>query len=106
MKKESYKQILLKKESEIIHRINQHKDFKATILTTAQNEEEVAQMESQDDLNEKLKDRDIITLKQIKSALKRIEDDEYGICIECDEEISQKRLKALPFTLKCLDCSE
>lgn len=106
MKKDYYKQILLNKQSEIIQRINQHKNFKATILTTAQNEEEVAQMESQDNLNERLKDKDIITLKQIKSALTRIDNNEYGICVECDDKISEKRLKALPFTLKCLDCSE
>ena len=45
-------------------------------------------------------------LKEIKEALKRIEDGTYGICEMCDEPISIGRLKAKPFAKFCTDCRE
>lgn len=45
-------------------------------------------------------------LVQIKNALKRMEDGEYGICQECGETIPLKRLEAVPFTSYCVDCME
>lgn len=42
--------------------------------------------------------------QQIKAALKRIENGTYGICVQCDEEIPQKRLELLPHTPLCTTC--
>ena len=47
-----------------------------------------------------------ITLTKIKSALQRIKDSTYGNCLTCEEEISEKRLKANPEVLNCTDCQE
>jgi DnaK suppressor protein len=44
------------------------------------------------------------TLRQIDSALRRLESGSYGLCLECGLEISEARLKALPFALMCRDC--
>jgi RNA polymerase-binding protein DksA len=41
---------------------------------------------------------------EIDEALKRIEDGEYGICLECGGQISKKRLKALPYVKFCITC--
>jgi DnaK suppressor protein len=46
------------------------------------------------------------TIKAIDAALLRIERGTYGTCSECEEPISEKRLKVLPFTEKCVDCQE
>jgi len=46
------------------------------------------------------------TLKKIDQALQFLEDGRYGICAECDESISEARLRALPFALLCRDCQE
>jgi RNA polymerase-binding protein DksA len=43
-------------------------------------------------------------LLQIDSALQRVDDGRYGICVKCGEEISLARLEALPFTPYCVDC--
>jgi DnaK suppressor protein len=40
----------------------------------------------------------------ILNALRKIDDGSYGICEECEEEISIKRLKAIPDTRYCLAC--
>src|SRR2546423_15691130 len=43
-------------------------------------------------------------LALIDEALRRIEDDEYGVCQNCEKEINPKRLAAIPWARYCLDC--
>ena len=45
------------------------------------------------------------TLQRITAALKRIDDGDYGICVECDEPINLKRLEFDPAVLLCIDCA-
>ena len=45
-------------------------------------------------------------LTLIDEALLRIEDDEYGQCQNCEKDINQKRLAAIPWARYCLDCQE
>lgn len=54
----------------------------------------------------KIRSRESRLIKKLKQALERIENGTYGICEECDEEISIKRLEARPVTTKCIDCKE
>ncbi len=42
---------------------------------------------------------------QIKQALQRIEQGNYGQCAQCSQEILEARLKALPFATLCISCS-
>ena len=42
----------------------------------------------------------------INEALERIEDEEYGDCQNCEEEIIEKRLNAVPWARYCLKCQE
>jgi hypothetical protein len=46
------------------------------------------------------------TLNKIDAALRRLEDGSYGDCFECGEEISEARLRALPFAVRCKECEE
>jgi DnaK suppressor protein len=52
----------------------------------------------------RIRDREAKLIKKIKEALERIENDTYGICESCGEEITIKRLKARPVTTQCIDC--
>lgn len=45
-------------------------------------------------------------LTLINEALERIEDDEYGLCLNCENEINPKRLNAVPWARYCLDCQQ
>ena len=45
-------------------------------------------------------------LTLIDEALMRIEDDEYGLCQNCEKEINPKRLQAIPWARYCIDCQE
>jgi len=46
------------------------------------------------------------TLNKINDALARLEQGDYGYCFDCGEEIAEKRLRALPFAVRCKDCEE
>lgn len=44
-------------------------------------------------------------IRRIDAALARIEDDEFGYCVMCGEEIARKRLDLDPATPNCIDCA-
>ena len=46
------------------------------------------------------------TLNKVNDALARLEQGNYGNCFDCGEEIAEKRLRALPFAVRCKDCEE
>ena len=46
------------------------------------------------------------TLRKIDEALRKLDEGTYGICEDCGEEISEERLKILPFAIYCTDCQE
>ena len=45
-------------------------------------------------------------IEKIRVTLERLAAGEYGSCEECDEEIAQKRLTAMPFATRCRACQE
>jgi DnaK suppressor protein len=51
-------------------------------------------------------DRESILLRNVRSARRRIEDGSFGVCLHCEEDISPKRLAAVPWTAFCLPCQE
>jgi DnaK suppressor protein len=51
-------------------------------------------------------DRESRLLREIRGALRRMDEDVFGTCLHCDEEISRRRLEAVPWTPFCLQCQE
>ena len=47
-----------------------------------------------------------LKFRQAQAALRRMEDGSYGICANCEKEIGEKRLKAVPWTPLCIVCAE
>ncbi|PIQ94589.1 MAG: transcriptional regulator, TraR/DksA family protein [Nitrospirae bacterium CG_4_10_14_0_8_um_filter_41_23] len=45
-------------------------------------------------------------LLKIDEALRKLKEGTYGKCEDCGEEISEKRLKVIPFAIYCIDCKE
>ena len=43
-------------------------------------------------------------LRDVVSALQKLDDGGFGACERCGEAISEKRLEALPFARYCIDC--
>jgi DnaK suppressor protein len=50
--------------------------------------------------------RESTRMREIRAALQRIANGSFGICLNCEEEISQKRLAAVPWTPLCIGCQE
>ena len=53
-----------------------------------------------------LSDTERTILREIDDALKRLDENVFGICPNCDESIPTPRLRALPWARYCIDCQE
>ena len=67
---------------------------------------ESSEADIQDDIEFALIQMKAETLNKIEEALRRLEENTFGYCFECGEEISERRLRALPFAVRCKDCEE
>lgn len=65
---------------------------------------DLASEESERDFNIRIKDRERRLILKVKEALERIDDNTFGVCVACGEDISEKRLIARPVTTFCIDC--
>ena len=63
-----------------------------------------ATLESDRNFTLRIRDRERKLIVKIKEALERIEDNSYGICESCEEDISDERLEARPVTTLCIEC--
>ncbi|HEY7816740.1 MAG TPA: TraR/DksA C4-type zinc finger protein [Vicinamibacteria bacterium] len=61
---------------------------------------------NEEEISIQLKQTDAKLLRAIEDALARVEAGTYGICVDCEEEISPARLKAVPWTKVCISCKE
>jgi DnaK suppressor protein len=67
---------------------------------------ETSEVDIQEDIELALIQMKAETLNKINEALARLETGRYGFCFECGEEITEARLRALPFAVRCKDCEE
>lgn len=67
---------------------------------------ETSEADIQDDIEFALIQMKTETLHKIEEALARHAEGTYGYCFECGEEVSEKRLRALPFAVRCKECEE
>jgi DnaK suppressor protein len=67
---------------------------------------ETSESDIQDEIEFALIQMKAETLHRINEALERLEEGTYGRCFECGEEIEPRRLRALPFAVRCKDCEE
>jgi DnaK suppressor protein len=67
---------------------------------------ESSEVDIQEDIEFALIQMKSETLIKIEAALRRLDENTYGNCFECGDEISEARLRALPFAVRCKDCEE
>ena len=51
-------------------------------------------------------DRESGLLRDVRGALRRIQDGTFGACVQCESEIPVKRLAAVPWASRCIQCQE
>ena len=98
-----FKKILENKQDEL-ERIVRNRDA-ITIEKSADALDEV-QHASERELAIRNLDRESNLLRNVRLALRRIDDESFGICMHCEEEISPKRLAAVPWAPFCIQCQE
>ncbi|MCB2182847.1 MAG: RNA polymerase-binding protein DksA [Desulfobulbaceae bacterium] len=63
-----------------------------------------ASAESDRNFELRIRDRERKLLTKIKEAMERIENDDYGVCEACGDDIGEARLEARPVTTLCIAC--
>jgi DnaK suppressor protein len=61
---------------------------------------------SQDGIDFRLLQMRSEMLTHVDAALLRLDARKYGSCVECDNDIAERRLRALPFAVRCQSCEE
>jgi DnaK suppressor protein len=72
----------------------------------AMDQGESSEVDIQEDIELALIQMKSETLNKIEAARRRLDEGSYGDCFECGDEISEARLRALPFAVRCKDCEE
>ena len=99
----AFREILERKEIELA-RILQNGDDIAFDRSADQMDE--IQHAAERDLTIRNVDRQSTMLRDVKASLHRIRDGGFGICLECECAISPKRLAAVPWASRCIQCQD
>ena len=53
-----------------------------------------------------LGEKEFEKMRLVEEAIEKLDEGQYGICLECEELISEERLTVIPFASHCVDCLE
>jgi DnaK suppressor protein len=103
MDTQRFKQRLLAREQELVEDIARFEN-EARESRAAEVEDPIDQVISSENKAASFQESTLAaqTLKQVRDALRRINDGSYGMCIDCDRPIEPARLEAVPWTPYCL----
>jgi DnaK suppressor protein len=99
----AFQEMLERKEVEVV-RILRKRDNIAIEKSADQMDE--SQYASERDLAIRNVDRESSLLRDVRTALRRIHEGSFGTCMECDCAISPKRLAAVPWAPRCIQCQD
>ena len=106
-KAEVYKAILVAKAEEIRRSMSAQKVAQAVSrLDYPSDEGDLSQQSHEEWIFLNRNTLDMKLLREVQDALRRIEMGTYGVCHECDEPISNKRLDAVPWAKFCVTCQD
>jgi DnaK suppressor protein len=96
-------EILERKKAELVEILRKRDGI--AIEKSADQMDEI-QDASERDLAIQSVDRESVLLRQVIAALRRMHEGSFGICIDCESAISPKRLAAVPWASRCIQCQE
>jgi DnaK suppressor protein len=106
--KKHFKKQLLEKRAELINVVQKTEDYGRKVNTEAEGMD-LADKASSSYTKEFMfskSDSDRQLLQKVVDALRRLDDGEFGECMNCGEPVEQKRLEAVPWSPFCLSCQE
>src|SRR5579864_9074676 len=100
---EKYKRVLEAKQAELVQGLRNREDIAIEKTPDALDE---VQLAGERELAIRNLDRESSLLRNVRTALARINEGNYGVCLHCEEDIKPKRLEALPWAKYCIRCQE
>jgi DnaK suppressor protein len=102
-----FRKILEEKRDTVVRRARETMDQDMTLdASELPDEMDLASSEYMQSFTFRLRGRERHFLQKIEKALKKLDEGEFGICEDCEEPISIKRLEARPETELCIRCKE
>ena len=102
-----YKKMLAKKADEVRRSMSAQKAAQVVSrLDVPSDEGDLSQQHHEEWIFLNRNTLDMKLLREVADALRRIETDSYGMCPECEEPISSKRLDAVPWARYCVTCTD
>ena len=98
-----YRMLLMAKREEIACKLPRREEL---WIVQSNEQIETIQLAGQREFAARTLERQARSLVQIGEALKRLDEGEFGICLDCEEPISAKRLAVVPWAGYCLRCQE
>ena len=98
-----FQRILERKEADLAHVLRARDGI---VIEKSADQMDEVQYASERELAIRNADRESALLRQVRAALRRIHDGSFGTCIECEYAISPKRLVAVPWASRCIECQE
>ena len=108
-KLKQYESKLIKIREELIHRtdrLNKNKTRPRSMGMQEADSIEQSVSVQNNEVIDRLEELDRIELDKVLKAIIRIEQGTYGKCVKCGDDISSKRLEAMPFANICMDCMD
>jgi len=105
-KKEYFKILLSQRLDELLTKAKKTAGGRTLPQNEAPDFVDQASMETDTSFAFRIEERQSRLIRKIKDALMRLEDGTFGICEECGEEISDRRLEARPIAILCIKCKE
>ena len=104
---DNYEKLLRKKAEEVRRSMSAQKVAQVvTRLDVPSDEGDLSQQSHEEWIFLNRNTLEMKLLREVEAALRRIEQGTYGVCHECEEPISSKRLDAVPWAKYCVTCQE
>ena len=98
-----FQEILKRQEAELVQDLRKRDGI---AIETSPDQMDESQFASARDIVIRNVDRESGQLSQVRAALRRIHETSFGTCVDCELPISPKRLAALPWAPRCIQCQE
>ncbi|HCC68770.1 MAG TPA: hypothetical protein DEP99_02680 [Nitrospiraceae bacterium] len=110
-RKDALKRLLIKKREAIVKEARQEiKKFVSGadrhLVETALDNGDWSIIDLSTDINLSLLSTRKEDLTKMDESLRKLAEGTYGVCEDCGKEVSEERLKVLPFAIYCRDCQE
>jgi len=102
-----YRRRLMDERSRLMRSINRNRVAADEIrVEHTEDEGDLATISHDRELLYNLSQGDLAGLQSIREAVERLDRNEYGQCVNCEEDINERRLMAVPWVGLCLQCQE